>query len=195
MEHCIYNKHWNAQEEKQEEEEERSPPVPMDLSIKSHLRAVIITGPNTGGKTASLKVLAVDCPVMDAITSHIITDPPDYLYYAAMIHLWNPSPPEGCHLYRPQHRRQNGQSEGLVDLHDALQSIMGVHCCPPAEAHAKRRANGPRSWLMMACQMMVIVKRLVQHRTALSLAARLTEYGWPQDTHASPQCHGCPPAS
>ncbi len=44
------------QEEESEEEEQRKPPVPMDLSIKSHLRAVIITGPNTGGKTASLKV-------------------------------------------------------------------------------------------------------------------------------------------
>ncbi|KAK9866014.1 hypothetical protein WJX84_002049 [Apatococcus fuscideae] len=38
------------------EEEQHSKPIPMDLSIKSHLRAVIITGPNTGGKTASLKV-------------------------------------------------------------------------------------------------------------------------------------------
>lgn len=36
-----------------------SPPVPLDLSIGMDTRAVMITGPNTGGKTATLKSLGL----------------------------------------------------------------------------------------------------------------------------------------
>ncbi|KAF5837995.1 hypothetical protein DUNSADRAFT_3588 [Dunaliella salina] len=35
------------------------PPVPLDLLIKPHISAVVITGPNTGGKTATMKALGL----------------------------------------------------------------------------------------------------------------------------------------
>ncbi len=39
--------------------EEGSPVVPIDLSIRPDIRVVTITGPNTGGKTVTLKTLAI----------------------------------------------------------------------------------------------------------------------------------------
>ena len=36
-----------------------SPPVPIDVTISSTTRAVVITGPNTGGKTAAMKALGL----------------------------------------------------------------------------------------------------------------------------------------
>jgi DNA mismatch repair protein MutS2 len=41
--------------------EEGSPVVPIDLSIRPDIRVVTITGPNTGGKTVTLKTLAIVC--------------------------------------------------------------------------------------------------------------------------------------
>lgn len=35
------------------------PPVPIDLNIRPHTSAVVITGPNTGGKTAVMKALGL----------------------------------------------------------------------------------------------------------------------------------------
>jgi DNA mismatch repair protein MutS2 len=41
--------------------ESGSPVVPIDLSIRPDIRVVTITGPNTGGKTVTLKTLAIVC--------------------------------------------------------------------------------------------------------------------------------------
>ncbi|MEA5581539.1 endonuclease MutS2 [Nodularia harveyana UHCC-0300] len=43
----------------QEQHEHGQPVVPVDLLISPHIRVVTITGPNTGGKTVSLKTLAL----------------------------------------------------------------------------------------------------------------------------------------
>lgn len=48
-----------SEEEAASEEEYEGtpkPPVPIDICMKPDTRCVIITGPNTGGKTATLKV-------------------------------------------------------------------------------------------------------------------------------------------
>lgn len=45
--------------EQEESELAASPPIPIDVLIRSETRVVAITGPNTGGKTAAIKTLGL----------------------------------------------------------------------------------------------------------------------------------------
>lgn len=45
---------------------EPSPIVPVDFTIAPHTRSIVITGPNTGGKTAALKALGLAVTLANA---------------------------------------------------------------------------------------------------------------------------------
>ncbi|KAI5070623.1 hypothetical protein GOP47_0014966 [Adiantum capillus-veneris] len=44
---------------RREEQEDASFPVPLDFKVKSSVRVIVISGPNTGGKTASMKTFGM----------------------------------------------------------------------------------------------------------------------------------------
>jgi DNA mismatch repair protein MutS2 len=69
-----------------------APPQPVDLQVPAGVRVVAVTGPNTGGKTASLKALGLSCLMAKA-------------------GLFLPQAPlaDGA-----QHAQQQGQQQGLL---------------------------------------------------------------------------------
>lgn len=61
-----------------------TPPVPITICLKNEVRALVITGPNTGGKTATLKALGLAVLMAQAGLGVPVESPAHMPYYSAV---------------------------------------------------------------------------------------------------------------